>query len=305
VSDIKKEALDLADFAYERLAKRLEGLTDEEYAWEPVPDCWTIRPNGDGTFTGDGGVVFTATPPVTTISWRLSHIVDCLTAERCAYLLGLEPEPGASVPVLQTESATEAVAALQRGFEVWRGYVSAVDEATLWEPCGPRAGFYAEDSRASFVLHIIDELIHHGAEIGVLRDLYRAQRDEREPFIAALLRGDAETVRAADPAVVAEALAEHPDLMREASELGRWHALGLIAELGFPVDGTGARTALHHAAGAGSLDAVRLLLDLGADVNKRDDIYHSTPLGWAEYMQRHEMTEFLRSLEGVPEHFTT
>ena len=296
MSDIKKESLDLADFAYRRLAKRLEGMTDEEYFWEPVDGCWTIRPNGDGTFSGDGGLVFEATPPVTTIAWRLSHIVDCLTADRCATLLGIEPKPGAHVPVLQAATATEAIAALASGFETWRGYVDAVDASTLWEPCGPMAGFYAEYSRASFVLHIVDELIHHAAEIGVLRDLYRAQNDAREPLVAACLRGDADTVRAADPSAVAKTIADHPDLMLEAAETGQWNALPLIAELGFPVDGTKSRTALHHAAGAGSLHAVRLLLDLGADVNKKDDTYHATPLGWAEYFQRTEVADYLRPL---------
>ncbi len=26
----------------------LETLTDEEYLWEPVPGCWSIRPAGSG-----------------------------------------------------------------------------------------------------------------------------------------------------------------------------------------------------------------------------------------------------------------
>jgi ankyrin repeat protein len=99
--------------------------------------------------------------------------------------------------------------------------------------------------------------------------------------------------------VVEKALAAYPDLMLEASETGRWHALALIAEAGFPVDGTKSRTALHHAAGAGSLEAVRTLLDLGADANKKDDTYNATPLGWAEYMRRTEVAEYLRSLQGV------
>ena len=25
---------------------RLEGLTDDEYFWQPVPDCWTVHPDG-------------------------------------------------------------------------------------------------------------------------------------------------------------------------------------------------------------------------------------------------------------------
>ena len=296
MSDIKKESLDLADFAYQRLAKRLEGMSDEEYFWEPVPDCWTIRPNGDGTFTGDGGFVFDATPPVTTIAWRLSHICDCLSADRCATLLGLDPTPGAHVQVLQTASADEAIAVVARSFDTWRGYVDAVDADTLWEACGPAAGIYAEYSRASFVLHIIDELIHHGAEVGVLRDLYRAQHEQRDPFVAAILRGDSEAaaaMKAANPDIVSRTDSE---LMLLAAETGRWEALRLIADLGFPVDGATGRTALHHAAAAGSLDGVKVLLELGADATRKDDTYQSTALGWAEYMHRDDVAAYLRSL---------
>ncbi len=42
-------------------------------------------------------------------------------------------------------------------------------------------------------------------------------------------------------------------------------------------------TALHHAVWSGSLDAVSVLVEAGADLNRRDTIYDATPLGWAKY----------------------
>jgi peptide-methionine (S)-S-oxide reductase len=42
-------------------------------------------------------------------------------------------------------------------------------------------------------------------------------------------------------------------------------------------------TALHHAVWSGSLDAVRVLVEAGADLTRRDTIYNGTPLGWAEH----------------------
>ncbi len=30
-----------------QLRPRLEGLTDEEYFWEPAPDGWSVRPRGE------------------------------------------------------------------------------------------------------------------------------------------------------------------------------------------------------------------------------------------------------------------
>ena len=44
----------------------------------------------------------------------------------------------------------------------------------MWEPIGPIAGPYANSERIGFVIHTMDELIHHGAEVGVMRDLYAA-----------------------------------------------------------------------------------------------------------------------------------
>ena len=47
-------------------------------------------------------------------------------------------------------------------------------------------------------------------------------------------------------------------------------------------------TALHHAVCSGTLDAVRVLVDAGADFNRRDTIYDATPLGWAKYCGQQE-----------------
>src|SRR5260221_12786468 len=32
-----------------QLRPRLEGLTDQEYFWEPVPGCWSLRKRGTST----------------------------------------------------------------------------------------------------------------------------------------------------------------------------------------------------------------------------------------------------------------
>ncbi len=33
---------------HHRLRHRLDGLADDEYFWQPVPDCWTINCRGRG-----------------------------------------------------------------------------------------------------------------------------------------------------------------------------------------------------------------------------------------------------------------
>lgn len=46
------------------------------------------------------------------------------------------------------------------------------------------------------------------------------------------------------------------------------------------------QTALHSAAFADHLDLFKLLVEAGADPTMRDDVNHSTPLGWALYLNR-------------------
>jgi hypothetical protein len=40
-------------------------------------------------------------------------------------------------------------------------------------PLGTAGDAFADDPMASLVLHVSRETMHHGGEIGVLRDLYR------------------------------------------------------------------------------------------------------------------------------------
>ena len=42
-------------------------------------------------------------------------------------------------------------------------------------------------------------------------------------------------------------------------------------------------TPLHHAVSSGSLDAAKLLVEAGADLDAKDHAWGGTPLGWAEY----------------------
>lgn len=55
-------------------------------------------------------------------------------------------------------------------------------------------------------------------------------------------------------------------------------------------------TALHHAVDSGSLGAVRLLVDAGADLSMSDRLFGGTPLGWADHIGRLEIADYLRSL---------
>src|SRR5207247_10195467 len=71
---------------------------------------------------------------------------------------------------------------------------------------------------------------------------------------------------------------------------GRAEALRSLIALGVDLNAVSPdlyshATALHHAVWSGSLDAVKVLVEAGADLSKRDANNDGTPLGWAEYGQ--------------------
>ena len=84
---------DQIDWHWQNQARpRLDGLTDQEYFWEPVAGCWSIRPRaeavampvGSGDFIIDFDLPEPSPPPVTTIAWRLGHVIVGVLGERNA-----------------------------------------------------------------------------------------------------------------------------------------------------------------------------------------------------------------------------
>lgn len=138
------DLLEFSDDVWHRLRDRLEGLTDDEYHWDPG---------------------------VTTMVWRVTHVRDLLVEERNWTWLG-RPAP-AGLPSGEPASADAALDALATAYALWRKALADADD--LAAPIGAPAGHYGEATRRSFVHHVLDELIHHGAELALLRDLYAAR----------------------------------------------------------------------------------------------------------------------------------
>ena len=89
--DAKRELVALSDYAFQRTWRRLEGLGDDEYLWEPVAPAWSVRPRADGTFRADYAV-WPESPPFTTFAWRLWHLTVCYGQTRNATFLGVSAE---------------------------------------------------------------------------------------------------------------------------------------------------------------------------------------------------------------------
>jgi len=81
---------------------------------------------------------------------------------------------------------------------------------------------------------------------------------------------------------------------------GQARAIALLIDLGvdlnaYSPDGFHPHgTALHHAVDSGSLDAVKVLVEAGAELGTRDRVHQGTPLNWAEYLKRTEISAYLR-----------
>jgi hypothetical protein len=166
------------------LPPRADGgpLTDQEYLWEPAPGAWSIRrrgqgasprPYGPGEWQLDGAIGDPDPTPVTTIAWRLGHLHSDV-AGRWEWTFGERRRP----PDQLVDFSPSAAVALERfwaALDRWRTSVAAVTGEQL-----NTVGFgqcpWTDDAEVPFITVIWEanlELIHHMAEIALLRDLYR------------------------------------------------------------------------------------------------------------------------------------
>lgn len=186
-------------------------------------------------------------------------------------------------------SAAEALDQLDRAHARWDAHLALADDECLGGVIGPVGGDYGDGTRASYVLHMLDEFIHHGAEISLLRDLYRWQRPiSLDPITERTIRGDL-SLLADIESLDAEAASA---LLSTAASFGRWALVEEMLDRGATPAITG-RTPAHAAAGAGELYLLRKLVDHGADLAARDPDFDATPLTWARFMHRDQVVAWL------------
>ncbi len=144
--DVTAQLADQLDWHWtNQLRPRLDGLSDAEYLWEPVPGAWTVRPRdlsptaapqpGSGPLTIDWAFPPPQPTPVTTIAWRLTHLIVGVFGARVAGHFGGPPVDYDSHPYAAT--ADEALAQLDRVYAAWIAGVRGLDAAALARPCGP------------------------------------------------------------------------------------------------------------------------------------------------------------------------
>jgi hypothetical protein len=181
------------------LERAWSDLSEHEFFWEPIPGSWSVRrrqkcrtPNpfgtGDWVADFDDGLVRAAdqgnaVEPLTTIAWLFWHAgsmagraadLDFLGGSRSA-------ESGWTTPYLGDHpvfsSPSDAVATMRTG---WRSFDRALHASTddqleratrFWSypgyPGSPAPGY-------QILTNLLNEISHHGTQICMLRDLYRA-----------------------------------------------------------------------------------------------------------------------------------
>ncbi|HEX5510279.1 MAG TPA: DinB family protein [Actinomycetales bacterium] len=183
-------------YSWWELDQRLDGITDDEFCWEPAPGACIVRPRGhaispapigQGDYQLDHGFdalddgSSPSQPPLRTIAWLVGHLTEAFF-ERYEWTFGgkaLRPDSLTFYP-----QAEPAIAALRHEVERWKDRIdSLTEEQAATVGLSQATEIDAQAPFGQLVLHMNRELIHHGSEIMTLRDLYRVRsaRSQRGP----------------------------------------------------------------------------------------------------------------------------
>jgi hypothetical protein len=162
-----------------RLDRILAGLEDPEFFWEPVAGCWTLHrrdqpgaaahADGSGEWVIDYELPEPQPAPFTTIAWRTVHIA-AVNHLYWDYAFGAATAP---YDLEFPGSAREAIAWLRETQQPILESLVALTDADLAEPRRTNWGELWPTERIARTL--VHEQVHHGAEISLLRDLYRCR----------------------------------------------------------------------------------------------------------------------------------
>ncbi len=171
------------------------GLTDAELLWDPMPGAWTVQPRDKcqtatpfvvGAWAADFDADLAAAAdqgkaiePLTSIAW-LFWQVDSQPARTAEldFLGGAHrAESGWTSPYIAAHpiftSAVEAVAAMQAGWRALEAALRSAADEQLERPTrfwgyGGQPGLMG--TCAQLKSSVLNEVSHHGTQIGVLRD---------------------------------------------------------------------------------------------------------------------------------------
>jgi hypothetical protein len=158
------------------LRRVLAGVSTKEFFWEPVAGCWTVHPRSEDrgvTVDGSGQWVIDYDPaqpqpaPFTTIAWRTIHVAS-------VNYLYWDYAFGSASLSFDLELPGDVAEATDWLFASHQPILDALDGLTddgldrvvptNWGETWPVHRVLAT---------LVNEQVHHGAEVSLLRDLYR------------------------------------------------------------------------------------------------------------------------------------
>jgi hypothetical protein len=174
-------------------------LSEEEFFWEPAPNCWSVRrreecctPNAFGTGAWvadfDGSVIRAAiegrgVEPLTTIAWLFWHVGSMAGRSADLEFLGgsKPPESGWTSPYMTEHpvfsAPDEAVDVMRAGWQALQHSIRVSTDEGLEQ--ATRFWSYSDEPGPSvqgyqILVSILNEVSHHGTQACTMRDLYRA-----------------------------------------------------------------------------------------------------------------------------------
>jgi hypothetical protein len=154
--------------AFDELTATLSGLTDDEFAWEPVDGCWRVYQDETGRWTYDYEEPDPQPAPFTTIGWRLVHLALCKVMYH-EWAFG--PRELTWLTIETPPDVASSVETLGWGHGLLAGDLAELADSDLEAPVLTNWG--EEWPAWRIFTTMIDHDRHHGAEIAVLRDLHR------------------------------------------------------------------------------------------------------------------------------------
>jgi ankyrin repeat protein len=172
------------------------------------------------------------------------------------------------------------------------------DRLQLLLTCGGDPNQLSRDGKTLYELALLGGhetlaklLLQHGAQ--------RKDLSPLDAFVSACSRGDRSTAKKlleGDGSLLEQLGPREAELLAAAASAGRREPVRLMAELGFDVNAMRHSTPLHEAAWNGHLEMVKLLLELGADPSLRDRSHLALPADWAAHNHQAEVAAFLKEL---------
>lgn len=161
----------------------LDGLTDDEYLWEPVSPCWSVRRRspsvrgwGSGEFVCEDAWPAPDPLPATTIAWRVVHLAAWTDIYRAYAFEGARPDLDDAVVPPDVAAGTAWLLRAQDGFIA---HVAELTDESLFEA---RPAHWGESVPVvRLVTTMLIEHVHHLAEVGALRDLRRGHAISARP----------------------------------------------------------------------------------------------------------------------------